>query len=210
MAAVLFGILIAFGSCKSNSKSSDDDDDEDEKTEKVDKKDKKKEKKQDKKKKKTVSVDDLDDVDIADFDVEAMKLDDLDDLDVDNLTSEQANNLLKIIEAVAPTQLPMDLGDGMTMTALAIEGNDLAFHCKMNHDMMEGMTMSQFQQVLNMPEMKKQMISSMTQEMDEDMAMFIKLTKTSGKNFAMKFIDSQTGEMASIRLTNSELNQFLR
>lgn len=217
MSAVLFGIIMTFSGCKNNKHLNYDDEDDEETTEQVDKKDKKDKKKKDKKKKKqkkeenrkrTVSIEDLDDLDLNEFDLESMDMNTLTDFDINDLNREQAINLLKVVEAVAPSQLPVDMGDGMALTALAIEGDDLSFHVKVNPDKM-GITMEQFKKAIDMPQVKNSMIVAMSGNSDDDdMAQFFKICTVSGKNMAIKFVDAQSGDMAVIRLTNAELRNL--
>ena len=150
------------------------------------------------------------DVDEDTFDAFAdiKNMDDLKNVDVDAMTSEDANSLLKFAAKLAQKELPQDMGDGMAMIAMALEGDDVSFHIKANEASM-GMTIKDFATVLEMPEMKQQMMSSMAQGVDDDMTAFMKIIKKAGKNLAMKFVND-AGDMAVLRITNDEMQQFIK
>lgn len=212
ISAFLFGLLIALGSCKDNKHRSYDDDDEDDEddTEWVDDDDDDTESKKQVALTKIERAEDLDDLDLDDVDLSDFKMEDIDfdNLDMESLTSEQADNLLKLAAAVASRQLPEDLGDGMKMTAMNIEGRDVVFNIDMDMNKM-GITMEEFAMALEMPEVKAEMTNSMFSETDEDMAAFMKVIQVSKKNFVVRFIDSATGNSSEIKLTNSELTRSM-
>lgn len=211
MSAFLFGLLIALGSCKDNKhRSYDDDDEDDEDTELVDDDD------DDNSVKhaaltKIERAEDLDDLDLDDLDLSDFDMDDIDfdNLNLEDLTAEQADNLLNLATLVASRELPEDLGNGMKMTSMKIEGRDVVFSIDMNMKEM-GITMQEFAMALEMPEVKNEMMKSMFSDSDEDMAAFMKIIEASKKNFVLKFIDSETGESSDIKLTNSELTRAMQ
>jgi len=216
ISAFLFGLLIALGSCKDNKHRSYDDDDEDDEddTEWVDDEDDDDD--DDSKSKKQVALtkieraEDLDDLDLDDLDLSDFKMEDIDfdNLDLESLSSEQADNLLKLAAAVASRELPEDLGDGMKMTAMNLEGRDVVFNIDMDMEKM-GITMNEFSMALEMPEVKAEMMKSMFNDTDDDMAAFMKVIEVSKKNFVVRFIDSATGDSSEIKLTNSELTRAM-
>ncbi|MCR4601994.1 MAG: hypothetical protein K5683_00495 [Prevotella sp.] len=203
MTAILFGILFTFASCKDSKQRSNNNDANEEKSEQV------------KSPKKSItkisSLDDLKDVDLDDIDVSELDMDDIDfdKIDLDNLSADEANLLLQLALQVASKELPEDLGDGSSMESFDIDGDDVVFTLKMDVAG-QGITMEQFAQVIEMPEMKGQMIQGMMSGAeDDDMALFLHMMVAGNKNLSMKFVDKTSGKDATLRLKCSELKQLL-
>ena len=205
ISAILLGMVICLASCKDSKKSSWAD--EEDGTEQVEKT------KKHKTLTKVTSLDDLADIDLDDLDELDLTELGMDDIDFDNfnfeeLTQDQADMLLKLVVAVAGKELPEDMGDGMELTALDMKGRDVIFSVEM--DMTDvGISMADFVEVMNMPEMKSEMMKGMIQDMDDDMAAFLQVMVAAKKNFVMKFIDKNTGDDADLRLKSSELKEML-
>ncbi len=210
MAAVLFGILIAFASCKDNKKSSNDDDEEEEEaTERVEGKRKVKPEAL----KRIATVEDLDaleDVDLDDVDVSELDMDDIEfsDEDLEDLTPSQAETLLSLALAVASKDLPQDTGQGMQMTSVELDGRDVLFSFLVEQGAL-GTSMSRFGEALAMPEAKAAMSEALVGSMDEDMRMTLKLVVTAKKNFCFQFVEKGTGDTAKMRLTTAELKKMI-
>ena len=205
LSAILLGMVICLASCKDSKKSSWAD--EEDGTEQVEKT------KKHKALTKVSSLDDLADIDLDDLDELDLTELGMDDIDFDNfnfeeLTQDQADMLLKLVVAVAGKELPEDMDDGMELTALDMKGRDVIFSVEM--DMTDvGISMADFVEVMNMPEMKNEMMKGMIQDMDDDMAAFLQVMVAAKKNFVMKFIDKNTGDDADLRLKSSELKEML-
>jgi hypothetical protein len=205
ISAILLGMVICLASCKDSKKSSWAD--EEDGTEQVEKT------KKHKTLTKVTSLDDLADIDLDDLDELDLTELGMDDIDFDNfnfeeLTQDQADMLLKLVVAVAGKELPEDMGDGMELTALDMKGRDVIFSVEM--DMTDvGISMADFVEVMNMPEMKNEMMKGMIQDMDDDMAAFLQVMVAAKKNFVMKFIDKNTGDDVDLRLKSSELKEML-
>ena len=196
IATVAIGIMVAFASCKDNKRSHADDEDDEDDIENVEKD----------------LEDEIDDegedVATSEFAQKLKSMDDLKNLDVDGLTAEEADELLQVATSIASKELPEDMGDGMQMVAMALEGEDVSFHVKADESKL-GMTIKDFSTALNMPEMKEMMLQSMAQNVDDDMLGFMKIVKKAGKNLAMKFVND-SGEMAVLRLTNDDMSRFIK
>ena len=196
IATVAIGIMVAFASCKDNKRSHADDEDDEDDIENVEKD----------------LEDEIDDegedVATSEFAQKLKSMDDLKNLDVDGLTAEEADELLQVATSIASKELPEDMGDGMQMVAMALEGEDVSFHVKADESKL-GMTIKDFSAALNMPEMKEMMLQSMSQNVDDDMLGFMKIVKKAGKNLAMKFVND-SGEMAVLRLTNDDMSRFIK
>lgn len=205
LSAILLGMVICLASCKDSKKSSWAD--EEDGTEQVEKT------KKHKTLTKVTSLDDLADIDLDDLDELDLTELGMDDIDFDNfnfeeLTQDQADMLLKLVVAVAGKELPEDMGDGMELTALDMKGRDVIFSVEM--DMTDvGISMADFVEVMNMPEMKNEMMKGMIKDMDDDMAAFLQVMVAAKKNFVMKFIDKNTGDDVDLRLKSSELKEML-
>jgi hypothetical protein len=196
IATVAIGIMVAFASCKDNKRSHADDEDDEDDIENVEKD-------------LEDEIDDEDeDVATSEFAQKLKSMDDLKNLDVDGLTAEEADELLQVATSIASKELPEDMGDGMQMVAMALEGEDVSFHVKADESKL-GMTIKDFSAALNMPEMKEMMLQSMSQNVDDDMLGFMKIVKKAGKNLAMKFVND-SGEMAVLRLTNDDMSRFIK
>lgn len=205
ISAILLGMVICLASCKDSKKSSWAD--EEDGTEQVEKT------KKHKTLTKVTSLDDLADIDLDDLDeldLTELGMDDIDfdNFDFDELTQDQADMLLKLVVVVAGKELPEDMGDGMELTALDMKGRDVIFSVEM--DMTDvGISMADFVEVMNMPEMKNEMMKGMIKDMDDDMAAFLQVMVAAKKNFVMKFIDKNTGDDVDLRLKSSELKEML-
>lgn len=199
MVAALFGILISFASCKDNKKSYNDDEDDEEDTEQVD------EDLED-------EVDEDDDVvpeDTYGAFADIKNMEDLKKVDVDNMTPDEAESLLKLATKLASNELPTKMDDGMDIVALAMEGDDLSFHVKVD-EKASGMPFDALKQALEMPEMRQSITAAMSQGVDSDMAAFMKIIMKAGKNFAIKFVSDTSGDMAVLRITNDDMQQMIK
>jgi len=224
MAAIMFGILIAFASCKD--KKSKTDDDEDEKTEKVKKshadrdddefdEDEPVSKKDIALKKvaslediETLSDNDLDDIDISDLTMEDFNFD---DIDLENLDEEQANALLDLVVLVANKELPEEVDEDMTMTTFEKSYNNVTIVLEMGPKAMDGASMEDIKTVLNMPDVKNKIVQNMMESQDsenEDFKKFMQVIAAANKNMVLRFVDKATGEYADLKLTASELSQL--
>ncbi|MCR4959371.1 MAG: hypothetical protein K6B13_12350 [Prevotella sp.] len=206
MAAIMFGILITFASCKDTKKSKTADDDEDE-TEQVDKKSSK-----DLALKKVASLEDieaLEDYDLDDIDISELDMDDFDfaNIDLNELSESQANSLLDLIVMVGSNELPQDAGDGVTIYAMEKSDDDVAFTIEMSPESMGGITMEQFNQVLNMPELKQMMMQEMIKglEGNEDFNKFLQVILVAKKDLTINFVDKNSGDSATLTLGADEL-----
>ena len=213
ISAFLFGLLIALGSCKDNKHRSYDDDEDEDDTELVDDDDDDDDVSMKRTAlKKIERAEDLDDLDLDDLDLSDFNMDDIDfdNLDLENLSTEQADNLLQLAAVVASRELPEDLGDGMKMTSMKIEGRDVVFSID-KYMKEKGITMQEFKMALEMPEVKNEMTKSMFGDnTDKDMAAFMRVIQISKKNFVIRFIDSETGDNTDVKLTNSELSRAMQ
>ena len=214
MAAVMFGILIAFASCNSKKSSKSEADDEEE-TEKVDKKEGSNSKK-DVALKKVASLEDIEnlaDYDLDDLDISELDMDDikLDDINLDELDEDQANALLQLVLLVGSKELPQDIGNGMTVAGIDVDDDDVSFVMEMAPEALNGLSMEQFEMVFNNSELRSMMINEMMksfQSGDDDMKTFFKVITTADKNLVIKFVDKNTDESASLTITNDELKQI--
>lgn len=210
MAAVMFGILIAFASCKDKKNSKATDDDEEDETELVDKK--KSTSKKAAALKKVASLEDIEtlsEYDLDDIDLSELNMDDidLDNINLSNLTEGQANALLDLIVLVGGNELPMEAGDGVTMVSIDKDSRSVTFVMEMSREAMQGITMEQFNQVLNMPEMKEMMIKEMIKSLEgnNDFNKFAQVIVAAEKDMVIKFVDEETGDSAKLTLTADEL-----
>lgn len=216
MAAVMFGILMAFASCKDKKSSKAADDDDEDETEQVEKNESSKSKK-DLALKKVASLEDIEalaDCDLDDLDISDLNMDDidLDNLDLSELTEAQANALLDLVMLVGNKELPQDVGDGMTMASIDVDGDDVAFVLQMDPEALGGISMDQFDMVFNNPELRGMMMTEMMKSFesgDDDMKTFFKVITTANKNLTIKFTDKNSGDSANLTITADELKQVL-
>lgn len=213
--AVLFGILISFTGCKNFKFGSDNDD---EKSEKVDKKHKKSKKnKKHKKSYKDYDEDEDEDYDDEDYDEDEDDDDDIDlsdlDLDdfkditpeqIDNLSTDDAEDLLAQALAEVNKEFPQDLGDGLSMDGLRMSGKNVIATIRADFAS-QGLTIEMLQTALADQSVKQEMIKNMMEGIDNDTRVAYKLISKAKKNFVVKFIDEGTGDDASISLTPAEM-----
>ena len=200
MAAVMFGILIAFASCKDKKSSKASDDDEEDETEQVE--GGRSDSQKDLALKKVKSLEDIET--LAEYD-----LDDIDfaNIDLDDLTEEQANALLDLVVVVGSNELPQDAGNGVTMQSIDKDDESVSFILEMSKEALSGATMEQFNQVLNMPELKEMMMQEMLKglEGNDDFKKFIQVVLVAQKDLVIKFVDKETGDSANLVLAAEEL-----
>lgn len=214
MAAVMFGILIAFASCKDNKKSNKDTDDEEDETEQVEGK-KGKSSQKSAALKKVASLEDIEtltDYDLDDIDISELKMDDidLDNIDLDNLTESQANALLDLVVVLGKNELPQDAGEGVTMTSIEKDDDDVTFVLEMDPSALQGVSIKQLDEVLNMPELREMMMQEMMKNLegDEDVNTLMQVVLAANKNLVIRFADKNSNDTANLRLNASELRRI--
>ena len=211
MAAVMFGILIAFASCKDKKQSKDVDDDDE--TEQVD------EKGGTSKKaaalKKVASLEDIEtlaEYDLDDIDLSELNMDDIDfdNINLDDLTEEQANALLDLVVLVGGNELPMEAGEGITVHSIDKDDESVSFVMEMAPEALQGITMEQFNQVLNMPELKEMMMTEMIKglEGNDEFSKFAQVILAAKKDLIIVFVDKNSGESATLTLAADELRRI--
>jgi len=193
VATVAVGMMVAFASCKDNKRSHADDEDDENDVENVES---------------DLEDDDEDDELTAQYADKLKSMDDLNALDIEGMSADEADALLALATSVASKELPEDMGDGMQMVAMTVDGDDVTFNVKADESQM-GMTMTDFNAALQLPEMKEMMIASMSQGVDDDMMGFMKIVKKAGKNMVMKFVNDK-GDAAELRLTNEEMGRIIK
>lgn len=218
-AAVLFGVLFTFASCKDNKHRSHHGDDEDDEELVDDDDDYEDEDNTKSSKKGTVKLadlinenklDELADLDIDDVDATGVDFNKLNNLDFDNLDQSTADLLLQVAVAQMSSELPMDAGDGIVLSSFAVVGNDVKISMIVDEKELEGLNMKAFEVLLNNEAMKKQLMAQMVSSMDADGKFAINVIAAAKKNFVMEFVGGNTGETAMIRLTSSELKQLIK
>ena len=214
MAAVMFGILIAFASCdsKKSNKAADDDEEDTEQVENGNGESSQKAAAL----KKVASLEDiealadydLDDIDISDLDMDDI---DLENIDLSELTESEASALLELVMMVGSKELPQDAGNGMTMSSIDVDSRDVTFVIEMEPQALGGVTLDQFNMVLNNPELKSMMTTEMMKNFesgDDDMKTFFKVITTANKNLVVKFVDKKTGDSAKMTITADDLKKI--
>ncbi|MCR4809028.1 MAG: hypothetical protein K5896_04115 [Prevotella sp.] len=211
MAAVMFGILIAFASCKDKKTSKVADDDDEDETEQVEKKGSKK----DVALKKVASLEDIEtlaEYDLDDIDISDLSMDDIDfnNVDLDNLTEDQANALLDLVVIVGGNELPQEAGGGVTIESIDKDDDSVSFVLEMSKEALSGVTMEQFNQVLNMPELKEMMMQEMIKSLkgNNDFNKFVQVVLVAKKDMVFKFVDKETGDSADLTLSAAELRRI--
>ena len=200
MAAVMFGILIAFASCN-NKKGNKDVEDDEEETEQLENENGKSSQKA-AALKKVASLEDIEA--LADYDLDDI---DISELDMDDIDLE----LLDLVMLVGNKELPQDVGDGMTMSSIDIDDDDVSFVLKMDPQALGGITMDQFDMVFNNPELRSMMMTEMMKNFesgDDNMKTFFKVITTANKNLVIKFIDKNSGDEANMTITADELKSI--
>lgn len=211
MAAVMFGILIAFASCKDKKQSKDADDDDE--TEQVD------EKGGTSKKaaalKKVASLEDIEalsEYDLDDLDISELNMDDFDfdNINLDDLTKEQADALLDLVVIVGSKELPMESGEGITVQSIDKDDESVSFVMEMAPEALQGITMEQFNQVLNMPELKEMMMTEMIKSLEgnDEFSKFAQVILAANKDLIIVFVDKNSGESATLTLAADELRRI--
>ena len=213
MAAVMFGILLAFTSCKDSKKGSKADDKDD--TEQVEK-DGKTATMKDAALKKVASLEDIEalsEMDLDDLDISELDMDDIDleGLDLSELTESQANALLELVMLVGNKELPQEAGDGMTMSAIDVDDEDVTFLLEVAPNALGGVSIEQFDEVINNADIKDMMIQQMIESFesgDEDMKTFFKVITTANKNLNIKFKEEGSDKEANLTITSDQLKQI--
>jgi hypothetical protein len=136
---------------------------------------------------------------------------DLDDLDLSELTESQANTLLELVMLVGNKELPQEAGDGMTMSAIDVDDEDVTFLLEVAPNALGGVSIEQFDEVLNNADIKDMMIQQMIESFesgDEDMKTFFKVITTANKNLNIKFKEEGSDKEANLTITADQLEQI--
>ena len=212
MAAVMFGILMAFASCKDSKKGNKADADDEDDTEQVERTASKK----DMALKQVASLEDIEalsDLDLDDLDLSELDMDDidLDNIDLSELTESQANALLQLVMLVGSKELPQEAGEGMTMTAIDVDDEDVNFLLEIAPGGMNGVSIEQLDMVFSNADLRAMMMQELVKGFesgDEDMNTFFKVITTADKNLNIKFTDTETDKTAVLTITADELKQI--
>ncbi len=221
VAAVMFGFLFAFSSCKGN-KSNHHDDDEDEDDEELvenDNKDKDDDDDSGSHSKASVKLADvlkdndlqkLDDVDLADLDMSGVSLSDIEKMQFDGISPQAANVLLQLAAKQVNSMVPMNLGEGMKLTGFDVNSDDVTMTMVIDEAMLQGATIEQLGVLMNDKSMKAQLMNQMVSGMDSDGLFAMKMIVATNKDFVLKFIGKNGGASANCRLTTSDLSSLVK
>ena len=97
-------------------------------------------------------------------------------------------------------ELPMDMGDGMVMTAVAIEGDYLVYTAEIDEDIMGEEMMDFFIQNSDMLK-----ASLMEDDGDADFKELAKLCKDRNKGIAYRFTGTKSGKGLTVKIEKDEL-----
>jgi hypothetical protein len=139
-------------------------------------------------------------------------MDDIDfaNIDLETLTESQANALLDLVVIVGSNELPQDAGDGVIVQSIDKDDESVSFVLEMSKEALSGITIEQFKQVLEMPELKEMMMQEMIKglEGNDDFNKFLKVVLVAKKDMVIKFVDSESGESANLTLSADELRRM--
>lgn len=107
--------------------------------------------------------------------------------------------LQKEVDAIQK-DLPMDMGDGMTMTAVVLEGDYLVYTAEIDEDIMGEEMMDFF--IENSDMLKASMLE---EDDDPDIQELAKMCKERNKGIAYKFVGSKSGKNLTVKIESNEL-----
>ena len=149
---------------------------------------------------------DVDDNDEDTDDAEAIDFESLassDDVDLDNMSDSMKELMLKQGIKEADKQMPMELGDGLTMKSVKLVDNNLIYTIGLDESNMDIETLE-----MAKDEMKKAMIA-MVKEGDSDMQLICQLLAETNRGMNFKYTGNTSGKSLTIHLTKGELKRAL-
>ena len=118
--------------------------------------------------------------------------------------AESPVSLLELAVREANVDCPYDIEDGLTITKLATEANNVVYTCMVDEVVTE-LTIED----MRIPEvneaMKEVLISSLKDTSDEDIKEFRDLVKQARYNVVYRFVSNRTGNETDIKIYTNEL-----
>lgn len=118
--------------------------------------------------------------------------------------AESPVSLLELAVREANVDCPYDIEDGLTITKLATEANNVFYTCMVDEVVTE-LTIED----MRIPEvneaMKEVLISSLKDTSDEDIKEFRDLVKQARYNVVYRFVSNRTGNETDIKIYTNEL-----
>ena len=142
---------------------------------------------------------DTDDAEAIDFESLASS----DDVDLDNMSDSMKELMLKQGIKEAGKQMPMELGDGLTMKSVKLVDYNLIYTIDIDESNMDIETLK-----IAKDEMKKAMIA-MVKEGDSDMQFLCRLLAETNRGMDFKYKGNDSGKSLTIHLTKGELKRAL-
>ena len=118
--------------------------------------------------------------------------------------AESPVSLLELAVREANVDCPYDIEDGLTITKLATEANNVFYTCMVDEVVTE-LTIEDMRSPEVNEAMKEVLISSLKDTSDEDIKEFRDLVKQARYNVVYRFVSNRTGNETDIKIYTNEL-----
>ena len=111
---------------------------------------------------------------------------------------------LNVLVGATSAECPMDLGDGLTITNIDTEGNNVVYTCVVD-EMKSEISVADWDNSFVRSMMKEYIINDFISNPDPDMKELIQLVKEANYNFVFRYIGSHTNNKIEIVVYPYEL-----
>lgn len=120
------------------------------------------------------------------------------------LASCSSGSKVEIAVGAASADCPMDLGEGLTITDIDTEGNNVVYNCVVDES--DGETsVADFDDPIVRSAMKEAMMEFLLDDSDPDMKEFIDLVKDANYNIVYRFVGSHSNAKVDVVVYAHEL-----
>ena len=123
--------------------------------------------------------------------------------ELDNMSDEMLETVLKIGIEQADNNMPMDLGSGLTMKSIRLQGNNLLYTVECDEEQIPVELLE-----VAKDEMKKSMIE-MVKTGDSDMKFICKALVMTHRGMDFKYVGNASGESVTVHLTTNEIKRAI-
>lgn len=123
--------------------------------------------------------------------------------ELDSMSDEMLEEVLKLGISQADNNMPMDLGSGLTMKSIRLQGSNLLYTVECDEDQIPVELLE-----VAKDEMKKSMIE-MVKTGDSDMKFICKALVKTHRGMDFKYVGDTSGESVTVHLTTNEIKRAI-
>ena len=113
----------------------------------------------------------------------------------------QASSALDKALTEARKTLPKDLGNGMMLTTIEVEGDYIAYTTECNEKILDIDVLNSRKELV-----KKGIVESLTGSSKSQMQFFLKICKIAKKGLAFKYVGKESGKVCQVEVPYDELS----